>query len=467
MIRKKNASEKGQTDVLKQTAETDPSTPSKNNGGQPMTNQDIRSKDAVDLRQKAETIVREEAAGTALDSGAPAPEEIHKSLHELRIHQVELEMQNEELRTAQTALGKSKVRYFDFYDLAPVGYLTLSEQGLILEANLAASALLGMKRSALFMQPISRFIHKEDQDIYYLHRKKIFATGEPQECELRLVKPDGALFWAHMTATTAQAEDGAPVCRVVVSDISVRKRAEEKIRVINEHLQKANAEKDMLFTIIAHDLRSPMCGLVASTEMLANEPELFSEKDIHTLSTELHKNAKNTFALLEDLLQWARMSQGGIDFAPEASGLDELMTMGLSTAQDMAKAKDIAIRRDVPQGITVLVDQPMVKTVIRNILFNAVKFTHRGGEIVIKARQEGRTVTVAIQDNGMGMNEQVVSTFFTLNKVKCHLGTEGEKGTGLGLVLCKQFVEQHGGKIWVESSAGQGTTVFFTLQVSD
>ena len=152
---------------------------------------------------------------TSEDSEALSPEQIRKTLHELRMHQIELEMQNEELRTAQVEIEAARARYFDLYDLAPVGYCTLSEQGLILEANLTAATLLGTARDALIKQPISRFILKDDQDIYYLHRKKLFETGEPQECELRLVKSDGTRFWAHLTGTAAQAEDGAPVCRVV------------------------------------------------------------------------------------------------------------------------------------------------------------------------------------------------------------------------------------------------------------
>ncbi|SMP59040.1 PAS domain S-box-containing protein [Desulfonatronum zhilinae] len=259
---------------------------------------------------------------------------------------------------------------------------------------------------------------------------------------------------------TYQGEDGA---LVFVREISERKRAEAEIRNKTEQLQHLLAEKDKLFTIIAHDLKSPMSGLVGSTQMLAMEPELFSEQDFRFLAKEMHKNAVNTFELLEDLLQWSRMSQGGIDYAPTSSSLNDLMTMGLSTGQDMARAKDITIRKDFPQGLTVLVDQPMLKTVIRNVLFNAIKFTHRGGEIVIRARQEGRTVRVSIQDNGIGMKEHVLSTLFTLDKEKRQLGTEGEKGTGLGLVLCKQFIEQHGGEIRAESVLGKGTTVCFTL----
>jgi PAS domain S-box-containing protein len=179
------------------------------------------------LRKRAEELTRT-MSSTALS--AQTPEEIQWVLHELRVHQIELEMQNEELRAAQAQIEAGRARYFDLYDLAPVGYCTLSEKGLILEANLPAATLLGTARGALIKQPLSRFILTEDQAIYYLHRKQIFETGAPQECDLRLVKPDGALFWAHLTATAAQAEDGAPVCRMVLSDITERKQAEEENR---------------------------------------------------------------------------------------------------------------------------------------------------------------------------------------------------------------------------------------------
>ena len=164
-----------------------------------------------------------------------SPEETRRTLHELRVHQIELEMQNEELRRAQAELDAARARYFDLYDLAPVGYCTLCEKGLILEANLTAATLLGVARGALVKQPITRFILEEDQDIYYLHRKQLFETGEPQACELRMVKKDGAPFWAHLAATVAQDADGASVCRVVLSDITARK-SEEDARALTARL---------------------------------------------------------------------------------------------------------------------------------------------------------------------------------------------------------------------------------------
>ncbi|MFZ2961346.1 MAG: PAS domain S-box protein [Candidatus Ozemobacteraceae bacterium] len=157
-----------------------------------------------------------------------SPEETRQMLLKLRSHQIELETQNEELRRAQEELNTSQARYLDLYDVAPVGYCTISQQGRILDANLAAASLLGVPRGVLAKLHISRFISKEDQNLYYLHRKRLFQTGESQACELRMVKSDGTLFWAHLTAIAALDVDGVPVCRLVLNDITERKYQEDE-----------------------------------------------------------------------------------------------------------------------------------------------------------------------------------------------------------------------------------------------
>ncbi len=145
------------------------------------------------------------------------------------LHQIELEMQNEELRRAHKALDVSHARYLDLYDFAPVGYIIVSEQGLILEANLTVATLLGKPRSALVKQPIDRFIHKEDQDVYYLHRKRLLATDGPQVCEIRMVKSDNSIFWSYLTATLSHDDDGVSICRIVLSNITERKKVENEL----------------------------------------------------------------------------------------------------------------------------------------------------------------------------------------------------------------------------------------------
>ncbi|MRR56091.1 MAG: PAS domain S-box protein [Deltaproteobacteria bacterium] len=193
-----------------------------------MTGTDEHSKQAAELRERAEQIFREKAAAPQESLEALLPDEARRTLHELRVHQIELEMQNEELRRAQAELDAARERYFDLYDLAPVAYCTISEHGLLLESNLAAATLFGLARSALVKKPISRYILKEDQDIFYLHRKQLFENGEPQAFELRMVKVDGTEFWAHLVATAGQDDAGAPVCRVVISDITEHKFQEDE-----------------------------------------------------------------------------------------------------------------------------------------------------------------------------------------------------------------------------------------------
>ena len=204
-----------------------------------MTDKDRRPGDAANLRQQAEEVAREEAAPSPQGLEPLSPEETRRTLHELRVHQIELEVQNEELRRAQAELDAARARYFDLYDLAPVGYCTVSEEGLILEANLTAATLLGVARGALGKRPLNRFILKEDEDIYYLRRKELFETAAPQACELRMVKTDGTQFWARLESTAARDEGGAPVLRVVLSDITDRKRAEATLQEKVEELRQA------------------------------------------------------------------------------------------------------------------------------------------------------------------------------------------------------------------------------------
>ena len=193
--------------------------------------------------QRLRPIAEQKAALMPEIPDALSPQEVCKVLHELRVHQIELEMQNEELRRIQTELETSRARYFDLYDLAPVGYVTISEEGLILEANLTAATMLGVTRDELVKWPFSRFIHPEDQDSYYRLRTQLITTGEPHCCEaLRLLRKDAAPFWARYESVLAHDADGATVCRVVISDITERKQAEEELRRVQKLLLAANCE---------------------------------------------------------------------------------------------------------------------------------------------------------------------------------------------------------------------------------
>jgi diguanylate cyclase (GGDEF)-like protein/PAS domain S-box-containing protein len=210
-----------------------------------MNNQDKQIESAANLRRAAEKALRAKELGIPEDISTLSPEKIQASLHELHMHQIELEMQNEELHRAQLELSASRARYFDLYDLAPVGYITLSDKGVILQANLTAAAQLGVKRGDLTARTLSRFILKEDQDIFYLLRRQLMQTKQPQTGELRMLKKDGSFFWAQVEATGVQLEElesdsylgtgGLPKYdllqfRIVLVDISERKQKEQTLR---------------------------------------------------------------------------------------------------------------------------------------------------------------------------------------------------------------------------------------------
>ena len=187
-----------------------------------MTARNTEPGDAAGVRKRGD----EKAAHSTEGSEVLSPTATQPTLHELRMHPIKQKMQNEELYRAQAELDATRARYFELYDLAPVGYCTLSEPGLIMEANLTAATLLGVARDTLVRQPVARFILKADADSFYLFRKQILATGKPQTCELRLVKSDGTPFWAHLTAITSLDSGGNPECRITLSDITWRKQVE-------------------------------------------------------------------------------------------------------------------------------------------------------------------------------------------------------------------------------------------------
>ncbi|MDX9786018.1 MAG: PAS domain-containing protein [Desulfobacterales bacterium] len=226
-----------------------------------MINEKIYPGQKTDLRSRAERACREKFAQRPAIPETLTPEVARKMIHELKVYQEELEIQNEELRQAYEELDILRARYFDLYELAPAGYFTLSEKGMVLEANLTAATQLGLARSDLIHQPITRWIFNEDQPIYYRHHKLLFETGKGRSFELRMVKTNAGEFWAHIEAMLSEHTDGASVCHVIISDISDTKRIESRL---NERVK---------------ELR----GLYDISTLLGNPALSFDEKLIQTV----------------------------------------------------------------------------------------------------------------------------------------------------------------------------------------
>ncbi len=248
----------------------------------------------------------------------------------------------------------------------------------------------------------------------------------------------------------------------------------EKEKLIKElietkdKLEKINSEKDKLFSIIAHDLRSPFQGFIGLTELMAEGSENFSSEELSSFSKDIHKSASNLLKLLTNLLEWAKIQKGLISFNPKELNLLEIVNQNVELIDKYGEKKGINIKYEIPPDLKVFSDEEMLNSVLRNVLANAIKFTVIGGNIFIKALvTETKTVTVMIKDDGIGMNEDLLNKLFKPGEKVGRKGTDGEESTGLGLLLCKEFAERNGGKIWVESQINVGSTFYFTIPKLD
>jgi len=245
---------------------------------------------------------------------------------------------------------------------------------------------------------------------------------------------------------------------------SEKTAALEQLQKSEDNLLKINAEKDKFFSIIAHDLRSSFSGFLGLTEIMVEDLPGLTMEEILDLSLSMKNSAANLFRLLENLLEWARMRQGLIPFDLKLIQLLPLVDESVKAIHESAKCKNIEIVNNIPESVVVFADKHTLQTVIRNLVSNAVKFTPQGGKIniVCKVTPE-KKVEISIKDSGIGMSCTMIENLFRLDVKTNRLGTDGEPSTGLGLMLCKEFVEKHGGKIRVESEVGNGSTFYFTI----
>jgi PAS domain S-box-containing protein len=247
-------------------------------------------------------------------------------------------------------------------------------------------------------------------------------------------------------------------------DVTQRKRVEEEIKLKNEQLTQAHAEKDKFFSIIAHDLRSPFNGFLGLTQIMAEEVLFLTKDELRNIAISMRSSATNLYRLLDNLLEWARMQQGLILFNPKKLELLPIVDETILMMVEPAKRKGIEISSDISADTVVYADNYMLQSVIQNLVSNAVKFTRKGGKINVLAKAiDDFGVEILVNDTGIGMSPKMVDNLFKLDVQTNRKGTEGELSTGLGLLLCKEFVEKHGGKIWVESEDGKASSFHFTI----
>jgi signal transduction histidine kinase len=410
------------------------------------------------LRQAAEKLIYKKKKGSEAELSET---DNLKLIHELEVHQLELEMQNEELMQARENAELAEKKYTELYNFAPTGYLTLTKEGEISELNFSAAHLLSKESSYLIKKRFALFVSADTRAAFNTFIQNLYQTKSKGSCEVKLLSNEESAKHVLIKGIISNADEN---CLVTLVDITDLKIAEAEIKKTNEALIKLNAEKDKFFSIIAHDLRGPISSFMELTQLMAEELADLTTEQIKGMTTSMMSSTRKLYGLLENLLQWAKLHQNLLPFNPKLVQLRPLVNESLETIMETAANKEIVITNTIPGKTALWADSGMLQSVIRNLVTNAVKFIPKGGEITLSAKTiEGKSVEISVNDTGIGLPPKMTKNLFQLNQQVNRKGTEGESSSGLGLILCKEFIEKHGGKIWVESEEEKGSTFFFTI----
>jgi len=344
------------------------------------------------------------------------------------------------------------------------------ENGVCFMANQACAKILGYDSAGYF---IKKNMHNL---IHHSHRD---GSNYPIEnCEILLaiksnskLHKDEDIFWKS-DGTPMEIEYWShPIFKenkiigavVTFIDITDRINTQKKIQKYNQELTVLNSSKDKFFSVVAHDLRSPFHGLLGLSEIIVDEFDYLEKPDLKEYISNIHKTIKNVYRLIENLLEWSRLQSGKMNFTPSKLNLHGIVESVQQVLIGVSSLKDIIITNSISMEMFVNADEKMLTSVIQNLITNSIKFSNPNSEIKVSAVSDKHKVTVTIRDNGVGMDQDTLSKIFSLDHSITTPGTAQEKGTGLGLVLCREMIEKHGGKIWVESKKGVGTDFHFTL----
>ncbi|HET6556638.1 MAG TPA: CHASE domain-containing protein [Prolixibacteraceae bacterium] len=338
------------------------------------------------------------------------------------------------------------------------------QNGQVAFANLACEAITGIPFKEMIGLPIKEFLDTEETDKLYQHHDNLIAGTTHSLHEIYPVNNrKNERRWLLINSVQI-VWNGTPATLNLATDVTRRKEDEAEISHKNEELENLNATKDKFFSIIAHDLRSPFNSLLGLTEMMVHDLPNLDKEQIQSLVEIIYKSTTNLYRLLENLLQWSQIQNDTIAFNPEAVALRRSVDESIEISREAANLKDIEMVAIVPAHLQVMADPNMLHTIVRNLLSNAIKFTHRGGKVSVVASTTGNdTVQISVKDTGIGISPTMIGNLFRLDVKTNRQGTEGESTSGLGLVLCKEFIEKHGGRIWVDSVVGEGSTFHFTL----
>jgi len=340
----------------------------------------------------------------------------------------------------------------------------LDQEGIQYYVSDSCEHILGYTPEELMnVSVIDLFIHPDDRAITREGLRDIIENNKNGGTQYRHRHKNGG--WVYLEAFGTNQLDNPAVASVVlnVRDITERKKAEQALKESEARLSELNATKDRFFSIISHDLRSPFNSIVGFSDLLATQVRNKDYQGIERYARIIRESSEKAMELLTNLLEWSRAQTGSIDFAPEYIELVTTIQEVVELLDEPARQKSITIKQELPSNLPVMADKAMIHTILRNLLSNGIKFTHPGGRITIGLEKQTDQVVVSVTDTGIGIPPHDIGRLFQMDQNYSRPGTQKETGTGLGLLLCKEFVELHGGTINAESQPHQGSNFRFTI----